>query len=180
MPISIVGGLSVCSFIGAETSTHTEYANFSIRMYIRYKLRKRSLYSGTEIRNPSGLCIGKGSIIGDNAILDARAGIKIGKNVNLSSNVSIWTLQHDYRDPDFACNPNHYGPVRIENRVWIGPNSIILRNVTIGEGAVVAAGSVVTHNIPPFELWGGVPARSLGKRPQNMRYEFKGTYCHFL
>lgn len=78
------------------------------------------------------------------------------------------------------CNPNHYGPVRIENRVWIGPNSIILRNVTIGEGAVVAAGSVVTHNIPPFELWGGVPARSLGKRPQNMRYEFKGTYCHFL
>ena len=58
--------------------------------------------------------------------------------------------------------------------------TVILRNVTIGEGAVVAAGSVVTHNIPPFELWGGVPARSLGKRPQNMRYEFKGTYCHFL
>ena len=73
--------------------------------------KKVVIYSGTEIRNPSGLCIGKGSIIGDNAILDARAGIKIGKNVNLSSNVSIWTLQHDYRDPDFACNPNHYCPV---------------------------------------------------------------------
>ena len=178
MLISIVGGLSACSFIGAETSTHTEYANFSIRMYIRYKLRKRSLYI-PELKygiQPAYVLEKEAS----SGILDARAGIKIGKNVNLSSNVSIWTLQHDYRDPDFACNPNHYGPVRIENRVWIGPNSIILRNVTIGEGAVVAAGSVVTHNIPPFELWGGVPARSLGKRPQNMRYEFKGTYCHFL
>ena len=176
MPISIVGGLSVCSFIHSHRIRKFFYKNVH-QIQIEKKV---VIYSGTEIRNPSGLCIGKGSIIGDNAILDARAGIKIGKNVNLSSNVSIWTLQHDYRDPDFACNPNHYGPVRIENRVWIGPNSIILRNVTIGEGAVVAAGSVVTHNIPPFELWGGVPARSLGKRPQNMRYEFKGTYCHFL
>lgn len=138
------------------------------------------IYSGAEIRNPNGLHIGKGSIIGSNAILDARAGIDIGKNVNFSSNVSIWTLQHDYRDPDFACNPKHYGPVKICDRAWIGPNSIILRNVTIGEGAVVAAGSVVTHDIPPYEVWGGIPARYISKRPQNMRYEFKGTYCHFL
>lgn len=138
------------------------------------------IYWGAEIRNPAGLHIGKGTIIGDKAILDARAKIEIGENVNLSSNVSIWTLQHDYRDPDFKCNPNHYGPVKIGNRAWIGPNSIILRNVTIGEGAVIAAGSVVTHDVPPFELWGGIPARSLGKRPQNMCYEFKGIHCHFL
>ena len=71
------------------------------------------IYSGVEIRNPQNLHIGEGSIIGDNAILDARAGIEIGKFVNFSSNVRIWTLQHDYRDPNFECNPEHYGPVKI-------------------------------------------------------------------
>ena len=58
----------------------------------------------TEIRNPNNLEIGDGCIIGDNAILDARQGLTFGKNVNLSSNVSIYSMQHDYRDPYFACN----------------------------------------------------------------------------
>lgn len=138
------------------------------------------IYSGAEIRNPQNLHIGKGTIIGDNAILDARAGISIGKNVNFSSNVRIWTLQHDYRDSNFACNPEHYGPVKIGDRSWIGPHSIILRNVTIGEGAVVAAGSVVTHNVLPYEVVGGVPAKAIGTRPKGLRYEFNGSYCHFI
>lgn len=113
------------------------------------------IYSGCEIRNPLELKIGRGSIIGDNAILDARAGLEIGSNVNISSNVSIWTLQHDYRDPDFACTKEHYGPVKISDRAWIGPNVVILHDVTIGEGAVVAAGAVVTRDVPPFTLYGG-------------------------
>lgn len=59
-----------------------------------------TMYYNIEIRNPSGIKIGKGTIIGENAILDGRAGLEIGNNVNFSSNVRIWTLQHDYRDPD--------------------------------------------------------------------------------
>ena len=55
----------------------------------------------TEIRAPHQLTVEQGSIIGDNVILDARSGLLIGKNVNLSSNVSIYTLQHDHRDPNF-------------------------------------------------------------------------------
>lgn len=138
------------------------------------------IYSGCEIRNPLELKIGRGSIIGDNAILDARAGLEIGSNVNISSNVSIWTLQHDYRDPDFACTKEHYGPVKISDRAWIGPNVVILHDVTIGEGAVVAAGAVVTRDVPPFTLYGGVPAHFLGNRPKNMRYVFKGNPCPFI
>lgn len=84
-----------------------------------------TMYYNIEIRNPSGIKIGKGTIIGENAILDGRAGLEIGNNVNFSSNVRIWTLQHDYRDPDFACNPEHYGPVKICDRAWIGPHTII-------------------------------------------------------
>lgn len=132
------------------------------------------------IRNPTGLCIGKGSIIGDNAILDARAGLIIGDDVNLSSDVQIWTYQHDYRDPFFSCNPGHYGKVIIGNRAWIGPRVIILHSVKIGEGAVIAAGAVVTKDVPPFTLVGGIPAKIIGKRPQNLKYHFNGKACSFL
>lgn len=116
----------------------------------------------------------------NNAILDARAGITIGSNVNISSNVSIWTLQHDYRDPYFRCTPEHYGPVVIENRVWIGPSVTVLHDVTIGEGAVVAAGSVVTKSVPPYTLVGGIPAKVIGKRPKELKYNFTGKHRHFL
>jgi acetyltransferase-like isoleucine patch superfamily enzyme len=138
------------------------------------------IYYGAEIRNPTGLCIGKGSIIGDNAILDARAGLIIGDDVNLSSDVQIWTYQHDYRDPFFSCNPGHYGKVIIGNRAWIGPRVIILHSVKIGEGAVIAAGAVVTKDVPPFTLVGGIPAKIIGKRPQNLKYHFNGKACSFL
>ena len=60
----------------------------------------------TEIRCHYKLKIGKGCIIGDNVILDARSGLELGENVNISSNVSIYTLQHDHRDPYFACPTN--------------------------------------------------------------------------
>ena len=124
------------------------------------------IYSGCEIREPQGITIGEGTIIGDNAILDGRAGITIGRHVNFSSNVRIWTLQHDYRDPDFACREEHYGPVRIEDRAWIGPHTIILHDVTIGEGAVVAAGAVVTKDVPPYTVWGGYRRGRLVSDPE--------------
>lgn len=137
------------------------------------------IYKGAEFRNPQKLSIGKGSIIGDNVMLDARKGINIGKNVNFSSNISIWTLQHDYRDSMFECTPQHYGLVSIGDRVWIGPNVIILPNVKIGEGAVVAAGAVVTKDVLPYTVVAGVPAKIIGKRPQNLKYVFNGSHRHF-
>lgn len=100
----------------------------------------------TEIRAPWSLYIDKGTIIGDNALLDARRRLQIGKNVNLSSNVSIYTQQHDHRDPYFACpNPqNKKMSVEIDDRAWLGSNVIVLPGVHIGEGAVCCAGCVVT------------------------------------
>lgn len=138
------------------------------------------IHYGAEIRNASNLEIGKGSVIGDNALLDARCGIKIGDNVNLSSQVHIWTMQHDYRDPLFNCNETHMGRVIIKDRVWLGPNVTILPKVTIGEGAVVAAGAVVTKDIPPYTVVGGIPAKQLGERPQNLKYIFNTPPPPFL
>ena len=74
--------------------------------------------------------------------MDAREGLNIGKNVNLSSNVSIYTLQHDHRDPYFGCpNPkDRKMSVEINDRAWLGSNVIVLPGVHIGEGAVCCAG----------------------------------------
>ena len=52
--------------------------------------------------------------------------------------------------------------------------------MTIGEGAVVAAGSVVTKDVPPFTLVGGVLAKVIGNRPKDLRYNFTGKHAHFL
>jgi len=125
----------------------------------------------TEIRNPLRLHIGGGTIIGDNAILDARSGLEIGDNVNLSSNVSIYTMQHDHRDPFFKCTANSSKPVKIGDRVWLGSNVIVLPGVTIGEGAVCCA---VTKNVEPYTVVAGIPAKKVNERPRSLLYNFSG------
>lgn len=139
------------------------------------------LHFQTEIRSPWKLSIGKGSIIGDNAVLDARSGLEIGKNVNISSNVSIWTLQHDHRSPQFRCPApkEKKMAVNIGDRVWLGSNVIVLPGVTIGEGAVCCAGSVVTKDVEPFAVVAGVPAKKVNERPRVLEYEFGGKSCCF-
>jgi len=137
------------------------------------------VYWGSEIRCHSRLSVGAHSVIGDRALLDARNGISIGENVNLSSNVSIYTEQHDHEDPDFkSTSDTHYG-VRIDDRAWLGPNTIVLPRVHIGEGAVVAAGAVVTKDVEPFTIVAGIPARPVGKRNTGLRYTLGKSYTPF-
>lgn len=147
--------------------------NFLYRNYFGVKMGRRAIiYFGAEIRCGAKLSIGDGTIIGDRSLLDARNGITIGRSVNFSSNVSVYTEQHDHRDPYFRCNSDGSFRVVIGDRAWIGPNAIILHSVTIGEGAVVAAGAVVTKDVPPYAIVAGVPARVIGKRNRDLRYEF--------
>lgn len=155
---------------------------YSIYKYV-YKVDMEEnviVHFGAEIRAPHQLKIGKGSIIGDKCILDARrGGIVIGNNVNISSQVCLWTGQHDYNDPWFRSNPSKRGPIKIGDRAWLGPNVTVLHSVTIGEGAVVAAGAVVTKDVEPFTLVGGIPAKKIGDRNRDLRYEFNGESVAF-
>lgn len=134
----------------------------------------------TELRAPEKLQIGDGSIIGDNVILDARKGLVIGRNVNFSSNVSVYTLQHDYKDPDFKCTDRHEMKVEIDDRAWLGSNVIILPGVHICEGAVCCAGCVVTKDVEPYSVVAGVPARKISERPTNLKYNFDGKSCRLF
>lgn len=111
--------------------------------------------------------IGDGKIIiGDNtgishAVLVSRTSIVLGKNVLVGGGVQIFDNDFhpiDYRDRNNDMNIKK-SPVSIEDNVFIGANSIILKGVRIGEGAVIGAGSVVTRNVPANEVWAGNPAR---------------------
>lgn len=128
----------------------------------------------TEIRSIHKLKIGKGTIIGDNALLDARSGLTLGENVNISSNVSLYTYQHDHRDPYFRCTSDNTKPIIIGNRVWLGSNVTVLPGIDIGEGAVCCAGCVVTKDVEPYAVVAGIPAKKVNERPKDLRYDFKG------
>lgn len=105
--------------------------------------------------------IGRSTVINQGCYLYTTGGIAIGENVSISSGVWLVTGTHDMNDPNFV---DLYKPITIGNYAWIGIRATILGGVTIGEGAVVMAGAVVTHNVDPYMVVGGVPARVLAQR----------------
>lgn len=122
-----------------------------------------SIYHGLHVRTARKLVVGDDVFIGENVVLAARGGLTIGSHVSINTDVQIWTAQHDWRSPDFALV---LAPVTIGDRAWISTRSIILPGVNIGEGAVVAAGAVVTKDVAPWTLVGGNPAKKIRDRPK--------------
>lgn len=82
--------------------------------------------------------------------------IYIGKNVTITAGTKILT---HYLDPESKGRIFRIGEVHIEDDVFIGVNSIICNSITIGKGAIIGAGSIVTKNIPPYQIWAGNPAK---------------------
>lgn len=87
--------------------------------------------------------------------------ISIGNHVAVAPNVCFFAAGHDYTKLNL---PDTAGSITVGDNVWIGARSIILQGVTIGEGAVIAAGSVVTRDIPPYTVAAGAPARVIKDR----------------
>ncbi|MCR4264363.1 MAG: acyltransferase [Candidatus Roizmanbacteria bacterium] len=110
---------------------------------------------------PKNITVGDDTIIGDHVFLDGRDQLRIGNHVALASSVMIYNAQHDIDDEHFRPVSK---PVVIEDYVFIGPRAIILPGVTVGKGAVVAAGAVVSKDVAPFTVVGGVPAVKIRDR----------------
>lgn len=126
-----------------------------------------SIHWRAEFYAPERIRIGRYCTLGDSAFLDGRSGLTIGDCVNFGSHVTIYTRQHDVDAADFA---EIGAPVTVGDYAWISSHSIVLPGVTIGEGAVVAAGSVVTKDVAPYTLVGGNPARYIRDRSRDLSY----------
>lgn len=149
----------------------------SLRIFLYRRLgmkigEKCVVRRGVYLASPNELEIGDGTFVG-RANLYCTGGVKIGKNVNISDGVVVITAKHDVRSAKFEAL---YEPIFIQDYAWLATNCIILAGVTVGEVAIVAAGAVVTKNVPPYSIVGGNPAQVIGERPR-LNFDYKpGNY----
>jgi galactoside O-acetyltransferase len=128
-----------------------------------------SLLTGSVLQAHFGnLVIGSRVSINSNAFISPANGgtILIGDDVLIAQNVVLRAADHNYIRLDIPMNLQGHegGNITIENDVWIGANAVVTKNVRIGHGAIVAAGAVVTRDVPPFSVVAGVPARIIRNR----------------
>ena len=138
--------------------------NFYYRKVCRISIGKNTeIWSGVRFAGGAmdKISIGDYCTIPHYTFFVAGDSIVIGNNVVFGHGVELYTSDHDPDDPYFS---RRDAPITIHDNVWIGSSAIILKGVTIGEGAVVAAGSVVTRDVEAFNIVGGNPAKLIRER----------------
>lgn len=120
-----------------------------------------TIHTKARFYDPRNISIGEDSIIGEGVVLDGRDKLSIGSHVDIATEVMIYNSEHNLNDENFVATN---AKVIIEDYVFIGPRAIILAGVMVGRGAVVGAGAVVTKDVPPYAIVGGVPAKIIGER----------------
>ena len=140
--------------------------------YLYYKTKIKScgdkvkFCSGVKIHICKNISIGNNVRIGENCRFSGIGGITIGNNVSFGPEILIWSSNHNYYSPNELPYDNNTQKksVFIGDNVWIGARSCITPGITIGEGAVIAMGSVVTKDVPPCAVVGGNPAKVIKYR----------------
>jgi maltose O-acetyltransferase len=124
------------------------------------------LHTDSRFGNPEKMKISSHVYIGPEAYISARGGVEIGEGVIIGPRLSILTSNHRYDEATMLPYDGdvYLKPVKIEKNVWIGAHVLICPGVTVGEGAVVAMGSVVTKDVPPYSVVGGNPAKVIKTR----------------
>ena len=116
----------------------------------------------------SKVYIGSNASFNSNVMVNARGkgSIFIGNNVLIGPNAVLRSSNHNFKSIRMPIIDQGMteGEIIVGNDVWIGSNAVILPNITIGDGAIIGAGAVVTKNIEPYTIVGGVPARLIKKR----------------
>jgi acetyltransferase-like isoleucine patch superfamily enzyme len=136
---------------------------------------KTSIHRGCRFYAPGNVIIGDHTVINRDVLLDGRCGLRIGDNVSISEGVMILTLEHDLNSLDFAARGAR---VVVGDYVFIGARAMLLPGIVLNRGAGVAAGAVVTHDVPEYQIVGGVPARPIGERSSTLEYQL--DYRKFL
>lgn len=119
---------------------------------------------GRKVKLSSHISLGDNSGIGDEVYIQGK--VTIGNNVMMAPRVAIIATNHEFGRTDLPMNKqgSNENPIFIGNDVWIGFSAIILAGVHIGDGAIVAAGAVVTKDVEPYGIVGGIPAKHIKDR----------------
>jgi len=136
-------------------------------LFVGAKIGKRVvIYPGVWIMPGKKLIIGDEVDLALDVIITTGGGVEIGDRTLIGYRTQIISSNHNIPlYPGRIFNAGHaHKKVRIGSDIWIGANCIILPGITIGEGSIIAAGSIVTKDIPPFSIFGGNPAKLIRKR----------------
>lgn len=129
----------------------------------------RAVGSGVRLRmpltiyHPEQLTLGSRIDIGEYCVIRASGGVTLGDRVLVAAGAVITSREHPVALPRHGVTAD--APIHIGDDVWIGAGAIVLPGISIGRGAVIAAGAVVTADVAPFTIVGGVPAREIGRVP---------------
>lgn len=134
---------------------------FLLRLFGAKVGKNVRVYGGMRTWEPWKLTIGDNCWIDNDVYLYAVDRLSIGSNVVISEGAYICTASHDVKSETFELETK---PIVINDQSWIASRAIVLPGVTIGEGAVVAAGAVVTKDVEPWTIVGGNPARQIRAR----------------
>jgi len=117
----------------------------------------RGVYAkpGLRVKFPWYLTVGDHCWLGEDAWIDNLAPVTMGSHVCVSQAAYLCTGNHDWTSPNMKLFRR---PIVLEDGSWVGARAMICPGVTLGTGAIAAAGSVITRDIPPFEIWAGNPA----------------------
>lgn len=145
-----------------------DYGRFILYKLAGVKIAGKALIFGPLTIRPIGCA--KNISIGDGTFLNThirfgcpKDSVIIGRNCLIGPNVMFETTEHSLAYVPGVGRSRYNKPITVEDEVWIGAGAIILSGVTVGRGAVVAAGSVVTKDVSPLTLVGGVPAKVIKK-----------------
>jgi len=159
--------LFVCNRVIAKIPSHTIRLAF-YRRVMEFNIAPSShVFMDAWFDANRNFHMGPHSVINQKCRLDTRGGIRIGSSVSISAECVILTADHDPQSP--TCEARERAVV-IEDLAFLGTRAMILPGVTVGRGAVVAAGAVVTRDVPPMTICAGVPARTIGERKADLDY----------
>jgi maltose O-acetyltransferase len=136
------------------------------------------VFEGLRLSNHGKLVVGQDSFISHDCFVELSADVTIGERVDIGALARLITAGHDYHDPRRRAGARQNKPIRIEDGAWLGAGCTILGGVTVGTGAVVAAGSLVTKDCLPHGLYAGIPARRIKELPTGTREHRSDAAAH--
>jgi len=138
------------------------------RHVCRFKIGKNSsIHMGARFLSVKRFEIGDNCVVNENCVIGNRVKIRLGNRVVLAPQTYVHTAAHDPNDPTFGFKA---AEIVIEDYVYCGLRSVVLKGVTLGKGSVVAAGGIVTKSVGPYEIVAGIPAKKIGERTKDLQY----------